>query len=335
MIESVAGFTVAKIIAVTFIGIALGLFYKGLDRRIAARMQARIGPPVSQPFRDIKKLMMKENIVPKYAVRWIFNLMPFVSLVTTILILLYLPMAGLSPVLEGSGDLILILYMLIFPSLAMVMGGFSSGSPYATVGAQREMVTMISYEFPLAITIVSIASLLYAANPAIVVFSLSAISQNLVWSLVGPAGTLGLGLLFVVMLWVMPGELGAIPFDSAEAETELAGGALVEYSGRNLALFYLSHAVKLIVIGSLVIALFIPFGISNFLGMQGLQGMFADAGFYLLKLFLVIFAGSTFIRVAVARFRITQIVKTYWGYSTIIALIGMALIWIDMLVRLI
>ena len=134
-------------------GIIFGLLYKGVDRKISAHMQGRVGPPIRQPFRDVSKLFVKENIVPENAIPWVFNLAPLVGLVATISILLYLPLAGFQPLLDGvissKGDLILILYLLIIPSLAMVVGGFASGSPYATVGAQREMVTMIAYEFPL------------------------------------------------------------------------------------------------------------------------------------------------------------------------------------------
>jgi len=310
-------------------GIILGLLYKGIDRVLAARMQARVGPPVTQPFRDVKKLLIKENIVPENAVKWLFNLMPVIALSASIVILLYLPLGGMGPVLHGHGDLILVLYMLIFPSLALVLGGFASGSPYATVGAQREMVTMLSYEFPLAITAVSIAWLLSIANPGLAVFSLGIISGNPVWSLVGPAGFAGLALLFVTLLLVMPGELGSVPFDVAEAETEIAAGVLVEYSGRNLALFYLADAVKTIVLGAIVIALFLPWGISGPLGLPGMMGTLADGLFFLVKLFGVIFAGSIFIRVAVARLRITQVVKAYLGYATLIALIGLLLISID------
>jgi formate hydrogenlyase subunit 4 len=314
---------------VAVLGIVLGLLYKGIDRVLAARMQARVGPPVTQPFRDVKKLLIKENIVPRHAVKWLFNLMPVIALSASIMILLYLPLGGMGPVLEGYGDMILVLYLLLIPSLALVLGGFASGSPYATVGSQREMVTMLSYEFPLAITIISLAWLLSVANPGLAVFSLAVISGNPAWILVGPVGLAGLVLLFIVLLFVMPGELGTAPFDVAEAETEIAGGLLVEYSGRNLALFYLANAVKTIVFGSIIIALFLPFGISGPLGMPGILGTLADCVFYLVKLFAVVFAGSIFIRVAVARLRITQVVKAYWAYSTLIALCGLLLIGID------
>ena len=316
------------------VGIVIGLLYMGIDRRLAARMQARIGPPIRQPFIDVRKLMMKENIVPKNAVAWLFNLMPVMALASSLLLLLYVPFLGLSPFLGFYGDLIVILYLLIFPSLALVIGGFASSSPYATVGAQREMVAMLSYEFPLAITIISMAWVMAMAGsgPA-AAFDISHMSMNPVWQFVGPLGSIGLFLLFIVLIFVTTGELGAIPVDAAEAETEIAGGLLAEYSGRNLALFYLASAVKMVVLGSLVIALFMPFTLTNLIGIQGysLFWLAANMLFFLLKLFIVVFLSSTFIRVAVARFRITQVVKVYWSYTTVLALLGLLLVGTDIL----
>jgi len=326
-------FRIALVPLVAVLGMVLGLLYKGIDRKIAARMQARVGPPVTQPFRDVKKLMLKENIIPRNAVPWLFNLMPVLALAASMMLLLYLPIGGLGPVLEGYGDLILVLYLLLFPSLALVIGGFSSGSPYADVGAQREMVTIMSFEFPLAVAIISLTWLHALANPGMAVFSFSVIESSAAWGLVGPLGIAGLVLLFVVMMAVMPGELGRIPFDTAEADTELAGGVLAEYSGRNLALFYLADAVKTVAMASVVIALFIPSGISGILGIGGVAGTFADMLFFLAKLFILIFIGSTLVRVAMARLRITMVVKAYWGYSTFIALAGLALIAADVLLR--
>ena len=312
---------------VGILGIIIGLLYSGIDRILAARMQDRVGPPITQPFLDIRKLMIKENIIPVNSVKWLFNSMPVLCLTSTIVILFYLPFGGIEPILEGQGDLILILYLLIIPALALVLGGFSSGSHYATVGAQREMITMMSYEFPLAITAISIAWLLSVSgivNP----FSLQAISDNPVWGLVGPVGFIGVALLLLVLLFVMPGELGRIPFDVPEASQEIAGGILAEYSGRNFALFYLADAVKAIVFGSIIIALFFPYG----LGLGGIIGVLVDSAFFFLKLFLIIFIGSTFMRVAAARFKISQVVYVYWIPAVFVSLSGLCLIAIDTLI---
>jgi formate hydrogenlyase subunit 4 len=310
-------------------GIIVGLIYKGIDRKIAAHMQGRIGPPIRQPFRDVSKLLVKENVIPDNAIPWLFNLIPLIGLVATISILMYVPLAGFPPILSYGGDLILILYLLIVPSLAMVLGGFSSGSPYAIVGAQREMATMIAYEFPLAIIIISLAWKLTQIGTSNV-FALNTIISNPIWNNVaGPLGFIGFAILLLVLILVTPAELSKIPFDSPEAETEIAGGLLVEYSGRNLGMFYLTDGVKTVVMASLVVALFFPYNLSPFLGLESYFANAVDILFYLVKVFLVIVFSVTLIRVAIARLKIDQIVYTYWIPLTLLSLVGLILIMWD------
>jgi len=336
-------------IGLALFGIVFGLLYKGIDRKISAHMQGRVGPPIIQPFRDVRKLFSKENIVPENAIPWVFNLAPMVGLIATITILLYLPVGGFSPIASGYynfGDLILILYLLIIPSLAMVIGGFSSGSPYATVGAQREMATMIAYEFPLAIIIVTFAWLLGSPNVGLGlenVFSMSVITANPIWGSVGILGFIGAGILLFVLILVTPAELSKIPFDAPEAETEIAGGLLTEYSGRNLGLFYLTDGVKTIVMATIIVALFFPWNLvstglpeplANMAIIKAPElsiyiGLIANILFFLLKALVVIIFSVTLIRVAVARLKIDQIVYTYWVWITLLALVGLILIMWD------
>ncbi len=317
------------IVLIPLIGIFLGLLYKGFDRKITAMMQSRIGPPWRQPFRDVRKLFMKENIIPDNAVPWIFNGAPIAALVATLVALVYLPMGPFEPVMEGYGDLILVLYLLAIPAVAMAFGGLASGSPYATVGAQRELVLMMSYEFPLAIAAVTIAWK-YSS------FSLGVISSDPVWNNVGMMGGIGLALVLTTMIAVLPGELSKIPFDQAEAETELAGGILVEYSGRNLGIFYLAEVAKMVVVGTLMIALFFPHNISSWYSFGGpefggfiLADVGADILFFLLKLLVIIFGAVSLIRVAFSRFQIDRASYFYWVPMTIIGLLGTFLVVLE------
>jgi len=337
---------VIGILGLAAFGITSGLFYKGIDRKLSAHMQGRIGPPIRQPFRDIVKLFTKENIVPENAIPWIFNLIPMIGLVGAISILLYIPIGGFQPLLNSVftmngtelslyyGDLILILYLLMIPSLAMVIGGFASGSPYATIGAQREMTTMIAYEFPLAIIIMGFAYRF--SRPDILgqinnqnVFALSTIASTPIWNYIGIFGFIGFGLLLFVLVIVTPAELSKIPFDSPEAETELAGGLLAEYSGRNLAMFYLTDGVKTVVMASIVVALFFPYNLSNLIGLESYPAYAIDIIFYLVKVLIVIVLSVSLIRVATARLKIDQIVYIYWIPLTLIALIGLIFIMWD------
>ena len=125
---------------------------------------------------------------------------------------------------------------------------------------------------------------------------------------------------------VTPAELSKIPFDSPEAETEIGGGLLVEYSGRNLAMFYLMDSVKTVVMASIIVALFFPYQLSPVIGIVGYPAAIIDFIFFLVKVMIIIVFSVTLIRVAVARLKIDQIVYTYWVPLTLLALVGLIFI---------
>ncbi len=118
--------TIVSIVAVSVIGLITGLLILGIDRKFAAHMQARVGPPILQPFTDVRKLLLKENVVPENAIPWLFNAAPVLGLASSLTILLYLPIGGVPALFGGNGDVILIMYLLTIPALAMVAGGFAS-----------------------------------------------------------------------------------------------------------------------------------------------------------------------------------------------------------------
>jgi len=322
---------IATFICVVGLSAVFSLLYRGVDRKLVAHMQGRVGPPIIQPFRDVRKLLMKENIVPDGAISWLFTAAPFICLITSALLLLYIPLFGQEALLGEFGDAILIIYLLILPPLAFVLGGFASSSPYATVGAQREMVIMMSYELPLAVTVVALAWRIGRAadNP----FMFSTIAGSPIWSLVGPLGIIGSLILLFALLVVTTGEAGKVPFDIAEAETEIAGGLLVEYSGRNLCLFYLADIIKTFALASLVVALFIPYNLSPLvgIGVPVLAGI-VDGLFFLVKVFAVMFISISLIRAAMARFKISQASWIYIIAMTLISFFGLVLLSVDLMV---
>jgi formate hydrogenlyase subunit 4 len=313
-----------------FIGGFFGMLYRGIDRKLVAHMQGRVGPPIVQPFRDVQKLLMKENIIPDGAITWLFNAAPFLALISTASLLLFMPLFGQPALLERYGDVILVLYLLIIPSLAFVVGGFASGSPYATVGAQREMIVMMSYEAPLAVVVLSIAWRISQEVPNANPFLMSTMAQYPIWNLLGPVGFVGALLMLLTLMVVTVGEAAKVPFDVAEAETEIAGGLLVEYSGRNLSLFYLSDVIKAFAMVSLVVALFIPYNLSPALGITAPPAAgIIDGLFFLVKVFVIMFVSISLIRAGMARFKISQASAVYVIAMTAVALVGMFLIWVD------
>lgn len=329
-IWSTLGYNVLSGLILLVATLLVGLLVSGIDRILAARLQARIGPPIVQPWRDLVKLMSKKTIIPAKATGWLYNFAPVMTLMSVLLLVLYLPFFDVTPLLSSYGDIIVVLYLLMMPAIAMVVGGFASGNRYATIGAQRKIILMMSYELPLAVLIVGAVWFLNQVNSSGLAFSFSTFSQYPLFSSVGAIGFIGVILLFVSLFVSLCAELIKTPFDAPEADTELAEGLLVEYSGRNLALFNLADMVKLGVFVTLVIGLFFPYQLSSFVDLGGWVYL-GNALFFLLKFLIISVFGLTFVRVAFARLKITQITKFFWLISTGISLLGFLLLYVEVL----
>lgn len=313
----------------------VGMLLCGIDRKLVARMQKRVGPPILQPFYDFFKLMGKETIIPTAASRTTFLLAPLVGLASLVVLQLFIPIFNFSA-FSGVADVIVILYLLLIPALAIILGGAASGSPYAGVGLSREMVTIISCELPLVLVLLAIGRTVGLAMGKGLTFSLADIMayQTVHGSLICKASMIPAAL---AMLLIIPGETGSHPFDAAEAETEICEGMLAEYSGPPLGVYKLSHAVKLLTMTSLFVALFlggIGGGLENLVGLLGLTGAAAGSLTMLLGA-LILFALCvvltvvciSFVHAVTARLKIEQIFKYYWTVVSGLALISLVLAW--------
>ena len=294
-----------------------GMLLCGIDRKLVAKMQKRVGPPILQPFYDFFKLCGKETIVPATASKTVFLAAPIVGLAALVVIQLFIPIFNFSA-FSGMADIIVILYLLLIPALATIFGGAASGSPYAGVGLSREMVTIISCELPLVLILLAIGKTVGAAMGTGVCFSMAQISEYQIMngSLILKGSMIPAA---VAMLLVIPGETGSHPFDTAEAETEICEGLLTEYSGAPLGVFKLSHAIKMLTVTSLFVALF--------LGGVGTGIVVLDA--------LIVFAicvaltavSMSLVHAVTARLKIEQVFKYYWTVVSGLALISLVLAW--------
>ena len=294
-----------------------GMLLCGIDRKLVARMQKRVGPPILQPFYDFFKLCGKETIIPASASKTTFLMAPLVGLAALVVIQLFIPVFSFSA-FSGMADVIVILYLLLIPAMSIILGGAASGSPYAGVGLSREMVTIISCELPLVLVLLAVAKTVGSAMGTGLCFSLSDIAayQAMNGSLITKLSMIPAA---VAMLLIIPGETGNHPFDAAEAETEICEGLLAEYSGAPLGVFKLSHAIKMLTLTSLFVALF--------LGGLG-TGIVALDGIILFLLCVVLTAVSiSFVHAITARLKIEQIFKFYWTLVTGLALISLVLAW--------
>ena len=294
-----------------------GMLLCGIDRKLVAKMQKRVGPPILQPFYDFFKLCGKETIIPASASKTTFLMAPLVGLAALVVIQLFIPVFSFSA-FSGMADVIVILYLLLIPAMSIILGGAASGSPYAGVGLSREMVTIISCELPLVLVLLAVAKTVGSAMGTGLCFSLSDIAayQAMNGSLITRLSMIPAA---VAMLLIIPGETGNHPFDAAEAETEICEGLLAEYSGAPLGVFKLSHAIKMLTLTSLFVALF--------LGGLG-TGIVALDAIILFLLCVVLTAVSiSFVHATTARLKIEQIFKFYWTLVTGLALISLVLAW--------
>lgn len=276
-----------------------GILSEYIDRKVYARLQNRIGPPWYQPLADLLKLLGKETIIPAEANRGMFQTLPVFSLAAVAVAFVYVPVFGNSSIASFEGDLIIILYFLTIPTMCAFLAGWYSRGVYATIGSVRTLTQMFAYEVPLFMALLapsliagtwSVTGMInyYSAHPLYILINLPA---------------------FFVVLISGQGKLERAPFDSPEAETEIVSGTLVEYSGKLLAIFKMSMSCELVLVASLISAIFLPF-------MTGIAVV--DFMLYLAKtigvlLFLVL------MRSAMARLRVDQMVNFYWRYLTPVA----------------
>ena len=158
--------------------LVLGIVASWIVRKVSALVQHRIGPPVLQPLYDVMKLIGKETLVPEAANKFMFMASPIVGFSAVLLLATMLWRISFAPNEPFVGDIIVAIYLMVIPSLALILGSSASASPHASIGTGREMKLVVAYELPLVL-----AFLVVIIKTAAVVgpdrqLSLAAIAQN-------------------------------------------------------------------------------------------------------------------------------------------------------------
>ena len=283
--------------------LVFGLIVSWVVRKVSALVQWRVGPPLFQPFYDVLKLMGKEILIPQEAQRTVFIAAPLVGMAGVLLLSTMLWRITFEPITPFVGDIIVAIYLMVLPSLALILGSSASASPHATIGTAREMKLVMGYELPLVLAFIVV--IIKTGGQ----LNLAVIAQQT------PALSISGMLAFLVALLCVQAKLGFVPFDIAESETEIASGVLIEYSGALLAVWKVMQAMMLVALPLFLVMVFLGgFGIS----------LWAGLGKYLLIVVLLILIKNTNPRV-----RIDQAMKFFWVYcgialavAVILAVIG-------------
>lgn len=272
----------------------MSLLYCGILRKLTARMQNRIGPPIWQLIFDFIKLIGKENIDSEQ-VKSGFTFWPIIAVSSVFIVGILTPIVGIT-IIEG--DIFILVYFLVLGSLAIYLAGLASSNPYGVVGSIRGIIQMIGYEFPFIISIIVPAIFLGTLYPSVINF----------WQLHNGWLLFRFPLAATAFFICILAKTELPPFHIPDAHQEIVAGYKTEFTGSRLALIELTHFVKLFVLIALAVALF--FGGTNSLLI------------FLIKTFVLLFF-IAIVRVILARFKVDQALQFCWifGFVALIDLI--------------
>ena len=302
---------------------SFALFAEWVDRKVYARLQNRMGPlhtgyeGMLQPLADVIKLMLKEDIIPEKADRFMFSALPVagMTLVTTAALLLPVWHIGPMPSFNSfPGDLIVIIYILSLATLVLFLAGWHSTNPFSTIGGFRVITMLFGYEIPF---------LLALLGPAILADSWR-MSEIAAFYQVHPALLLVNALGFFVALISLQAKLERTPFDIPHAETEIVGGTFTEFSGKKYAYLKSMCTLEMVVGSGVIAAVFMG-------GFPG--GVWIGMVHFIVKTTVIIMLLSL-IRALHSRIRVEQVVTFAWKYLMPLAVLQILVViiakgWIE------
>ncbi len=288
----------------------LDIFLVWVERKVVGRFQDRFGPNrlgpfgLIQPFADIIKLLIKEDILPIGADKFVYNLAPVLALGTVLLLWAVIPLA---PTVIGADINVAVLYIVAIGaigSLAIIMAGWASNNKYALLGAFRVVAMMVSYEVPMVIVL--LVPVILARSMGL----MAIVEAQDVWYIVmAPAATL-------ILLVTSIAELGRAPFDLAEAESEIVAGFNIEYTGMKFGLFYAGELLHAITVSAVISTVFLGGWRGPFVEQVPILGVF-----YLFAKAFLIYWVIMWIKYSFPRLRIDQMLDFCWKFLTPLALV--------------
>jgi len=306
----------------------LGLVLVLMERKVAARMQIRLGPnrvgPMGmlQTTADTLKLILKEGFTPDGADKFLFNLAPFVVMIVAMLIL--------APIAFAKGFQIWdinigVLYVSAVSSLSVIgilMAGWASNNKYSLLGAMRSGAQIVSYELSAGLSLLTIVVLSGSLQVTDIINS----QQNGWWIFKGHIPVL---IAFVIFIIAATAETNRAPFDLAEAESELTAGFHTEYAGMKFALFFLAEYINIFIVCAIGATLFfggwMPFHIGNWQQFNHIMDYIPSSIWFFAKTFFLIFLIMWF-RWTFPRLRVDQLLNLEWKYLLPISLFNLLLV---------
>ena len=340
-IWEILAFGIVKILLIVTVMLLTVSYLVYFERRISAWAQNRLGPNrvgwegVLQPFADVLKLLLKEDIVPTNANKPLHTLAPILALFVAFTTYAVIPFGPTLDIFGYSVPLVVadvnmgILYVLALTSLgvyAITFAGWSSGSKYSLLGGIRSAAQMISYEISMGFSVGGVLLLAESLRPLDIVNS----QGHLMWNAwIQPIGFIT----FVVSAFA---ETNRLPFDLPEAEPELVGGFHTEYSSMKFAGFFLAEYANMIVASAMIITLYLggyhlPFVNIDAWGLPTALVVIIQIGSFLLKMALLLFF-FIWVRWSIPRFRYDQLMNLGWKVMFPLSLLN--ILWVAGLIMI-
>jgi NADH-quinone oxidoreductase subunit H len=338
-ILAIAIIALIKILIIDSIILFVVTYLVYFERKISAWAQSRIGPNrvgwwgALQPFADVLKLILKEDIVPDAANKPIHTLAPIIAILVAFTTYAVIPFGPPATIFGYSIPLVVadvnigILYVLALTSLgvyAITFAGWSSGSKYSLIGGIRSSAQMISYEISMGFSVAGVILVASSLRPMDIVVS----QYGWMWNIIiQPIG-------FITFLVSSFAETNRLPFDLPEAEPELVGGYHTEYSSTKFAAFFLAEYANMIIASAMIVTLYlggwqIPY--VDKLGLSlGLTTALQVCAF-IFKVIAVLFF-FIWVRWSIPRFRYDQLMNIGWKVMFPLSLLN--LIWVAVYVML-
>jgi NADH-quinone oxidoreductase subunit H len=312
----------ATLVAVTYMVL--------LERKVIAWAQSRLGPMrvgpygVLQPVADAVKLLIKEDITPVRADKWVFTIAPVISMVPALIVYAVIPFGpevtlfGRKVTLYITDINVGLLYIVSVASVGVygiILAGWSSNSKYPLLASLRASAQLISYEVAVTLTLVSV--ILVAGSLSMVGIVNAQYNQH-VWYVI--AQPLAFGIVLIGGL----AETNRAPFDLPEAEQELTGGFHTEYSGMRFALFFLAEYANMIVVSSVVTTLFLGGWLPPFPNTPALHFLYYIPSWmwFFLKSFFFLYV-FIWIRATLPRYRYDQLMRLGWKVLIPLAIVNL------------
>jgi NADH-quinone oxidoreductase subunit H len=282
-----------------------------IERKVVARFQDRIGPNrlgpfgLIQPFADIVKLLIKEDITPDGADKVVYNIAPMLSMMSVLILWAVVPLAPVMLSVDLNMGVLFIIAAGSIGTLSIIMAGWSSNNKFSVIGAFRQVAVMVSFEVPM-LAVMLIPTIFSGSMGMNAIIQ----SQDIWFVLLSPLAAL-------IFLIAAIAELGRAPFDLAEGESELVAGFNVEYSGMKFGMFYAGELLHAFTFGGFWAIMF--FGGYRFFGLEQVSPFLAIA--IILFKAMVGYWVIMWVKYTVMRIRIDQMLAFNWKFLTPVAFV--------------